>query len=141
LTGATGPTGATGGLGYTIQVDGVLALPGDATTYYFGCMTASTTGGNARCYIPKVATVKAVYGTFVNTGGSAETSTLSFRLNNATDTTITAAATNGSTVTTFSNSGLSISVTAGDYFEIKWVTPTWATNPPSLQLSAIVYLE
>ena len=85
--------------------------------------------------------MKAVYGTFVNTGGSAETSTLSFRLNNATDTTITAAATNGSTVTTFSNSGLSISVTAGDYFEIKWVTPTWATNPPSLQLSAIVYLE
>ena len=55
-----------------------------------------------------------------------------FRLNDTTDTTVSAAVTNTVLVSAFNGTGLSIAVTAGDYFEIKWVTPTWTTNPTSV---------
>jgi hypothetical protein len=148
-TGATGPTGPTGptGTGYSLQAGSSTNLnPADTTTYYYGCfpsIAASTTAASARCYIPKAGTVKAIYGNFWNNGtlGSAETSTINFRVNNATDTVISAGVQNNALVTTFSNSSLSIAVVAGDYFEIKWVTPTWATNPTQVRLAGVIYIE
>jgi hypothetical protein len=146
-TGSTGSTGASGGLGYAIQAGSSANLsPADATTYYYGCfnsIAAGTTAARARCYIPKAGTVTAIYGNFwvATTLGTAETSTISFRLNNTTDTAISAAVVANAAATTFSNTGLSIAVAAGDYFELKWVTPTWVTNPTAVRLSVVVYIE
>lgn len=112
--------------------------PTDATTYYFGQPSRvidQTTAGRRRIYVPMDGIITRATIAITNaagTVGSAETSSLYFRLNNTTDTLLSSAVVNNqaSEVTTYINTtGLSIAVVAGDYFEIKWVTPTWATNP------------
>lgn len=131
--------------GYTLQFAAAATSPSDAQTLYLGAPTAATLGsqGFQRIYIPKTGTVKAIYVNFANTGtlGSNETSTIYFRLNQTTDTTISSSVTNDSADTAFNNTGLSIAVSAGDYFEIKWITPTWGTNPTNVRVSGTVYIE
>lgn len=132
--------------GMAVQVLGptVATNPADATTYYFGMGLVNalvTTANRVRVYIPKAGTVKAAYCVFRQTAGSAETSTISFRLNNTTDTTISSSVKNDLAIEVFSNTGLNIAVVAGDYFEFKWVTPTWVTNPTNLIFSGIIYIE
>lgn len=133
--------------GYTIQMPFATANtnPGDATTYYFGNGTnaalVATATATRRVYIPKEGTIKAVYGFYTQTAGASnENSTLSLRLNNTTDTTITTTIDN-SAPNAFSNTALSIAVVTGDYIEGKWVTPTWATNPTGLGMGMIIYIE
>jgi glycine/serine hydroxymethyltransferase len=64
------------------------------------------------------------------TSGSSANSSLYFRLNNTTDTTL-------STTLDVAGGGhaaytsLTIAVTAGDYFEFKWTTPAWNPNNPT----------
>jgi len=146
-TGPTGPSGADGTSNYVIQAgSGVNLSPADATTYYTGCFNAqapTTTADRTRCYIPKTGTVKVIYGVIwvATTLGSSETSTINFRLNNTTDTAISSSVVANAVTTTFSNTGLSIAVTAGNYFELKWVCPTWATNPTAVRVAAMVYIE
>lgn len=121
-----------------------LASPADATTYYWGAPSRSTTSSSSQTApipIPVTGTLRTVYVRVVNLGtaGSNETSTLSFRLNDTTDTTITSSlATNVSNVG-YSATGLTTAVTAGDYFELKWVSPTWGTNPTNVFLVATLY--
>jgi hypothetical protein len=143
--GATGPAGAAG-LGYVIQAGSAANLsPADARTYYVGCfqsLAPTTTADRTRCYIPKSGQIKAVYGTFWNSGtlSSAQLSTIDIRLNNTTSTTVSASAANNAVMTTFSDSNLSIAVSAGDYFEVTWTTPTWTTNPTNTRMSVMVYI-
>jgi hypothetical protein len=120
--------------------------PADGATYYTGCFNAqapTTTAASARCYVPRAGTVTAIYVNFWNANvlGTAETSTINFRLNNTTDTAISAAVVNNALVTAFNNTGLSIAVAQGDYFEIKWVAPTWATNPTNVRLAVMVNVQ
>ena len=153
-TGAQGPTGNAGpagpagsGLGYALQAGSFANLnPADNTTYYFGCfasIAASTTAARTRCYVPKPGTITSVRVTFWNAGtlSSAQASTLNLRLNNTTDTVVSAAVVNNPVVTTFGDASLSVAVSEGDYFEIKWVTPTWSTNPTNVRMSVVVYIE
>jgi hypothetical protein len=132
-----------GVVGYTLQAAAATTNPTDGGTNYFGSRFAAAMGsaGNQRIYIPKTGTVKAIYLFFQQTAGSNEASTLSFRLNNTTDTTISAAVTHDAGTTSANNTGLSIAVTAGDYFEIKAVWPTWVTNPTGVVSTAVVYIE
>lgn len=122
-------------------------IPADATTYYFGAQgfVATTTANTLyRINIPKKGTVTAVYVNFVAGGtvASSETSTVYLRLNNTTDTTISSAVTNNSSIAVVSNTALSIPVVPGDYFEIKWITPTWVTNPgTAVVLQWTIYIE
>lgn len=133
-------------IGYTFQVGQTQFSPVDATTYYFGMYngnTNSTTEGQNRVYIPKAGTVTAIY-IYINNvgvGGTSETSTFSFRLNATTDTTISSSITTGSVSNAFSNTSMSVAVVAGDFFELKWVTPTWVTNPTNIRVMAIVYIQ
>lgn len=133
------------GLGYTEQFSFGQFNPNDASTYYGGgqVQSSGTTAGVSRIYIPKSGTIKACYLVFDNSGilGSTETSTISIRVNNTTDNTISTTITNDMRPTIFSNTSMSISVTAGDYIEIKWVTPTWSTNPTSVRISGTIYIE
>ena len=119
--------------------------PADATTYYFGAFPSialSTTATASSIYIPRAAVLTgAKVEIFAGGGGGAETSTLSFRLNNTTDTALSAAITVNPGLSIFTASGLSTSLAAGDYFEIKWVTPTWATNPTGVYGMVMLMFE
>jgi hypothetical protein len=132
------------GSGYTLQAEGQGVNAADATTYYIGASfssTYSTTGDTKPIYIPKAGTLTAACVWFRNTGGTAETSTVSFRLNDTTDTIISTSTLNNSANSSVCATGLSTAVVAGDRFEIKWVTPTWATNPTNVRVSAVAYIE
>lgn len=132
--------------GYTLQFHGNGGgfSPADATTYYMGGLFVNnplTTEGVSRIVVPKSGVVRRIDLRIVNTGtaGSAETSTVSFRLNATTDTTITSSfVTNAAG--SFSNAALGITVAAGDFFEIKWVSPTWATNPTTVTIHGVVFV-
>lgn len=132
--------------GYVLQFSSATnAAPVDATTYFIGSLfgfAPTTTAALQPLWIPKAGTIRAVYLTVVNLGtaGTTETSTVSLRLNNSTDTTITAAFVTNA-VGTFSNTALGVAVTAGSFVEIKWLTPTWATNPTNLIMNGVVYVD
>jgi hypothetical protein len=102
-------------------------------TYYGGLYGFSFTNTEAasRVYIPVTGTITAVYLMLSNSGtaGTSETSTVSIRLNNTTDTTVSAAVVSDTGAHNYSNTALAIAVVAGDFIALKWVAPTWATNP------------
>jgi len=134
--------------GYTnsaiITIPTALSIsPTDATIYYHGSLGILDTGDINRVYILRAGTVTRIdiFMLVLGTLGSTETSTMAFRLNNSTDTTISSAVTADAIRSTFNNTALSIAVAAGDYFELKWTTPTWATNPTVLYHMASVYIE
>lgn len=133
-----------GGLGFVLTlVSLVLSALVDAATYYFGGvgLAPTTTADMARVYVPKAGTIKAAFVYWrAGTAGTGEAISVYLRKNNATDTLI---ATIGDTSATkvFQNVALNIAMVAGDYFEIKIVCPTWATNPATVRLGGNVYLE
>lgn len=144
LTNCTGLpiAGVTGYQGYTLNASLVTVLNAlDATTYYFGFAGSTTNVNSRRIYVPKAGTIKSVYGVFVGTAGTNEQSTLSLRLNNTTDITITSTLDLSSLPLGISNTSLNTAVVAGDYFEFKWVTPTWATNPTGILINLQIYIE
>jgi hypothetical protein len=119
--------------------------PTDATTYYFGAPGISFAFNTAAAHaigINRTGIITRVNITIaaVTAYGSAETSTISIRKNNTTDTTITSTFA-VTTTTILTVTGLNCAVTAGDYVEIKWVTPTWATNPVGLYLNVQMFVE
>lgn len=120
--------------------------PADSTTYYFGLPVtgaATTTDNSFSIPIAVTGTVKRIDLFFRVEGilGSNEQFTTSFRLNGTTDTTIATTCKMDAAYQKFSNSSLSISVSANDTFEIKFVTPAWATNPTNTRGGAFVYIE
>lgn len=132
-----------GTLGYAINVQALTSSPTDAQTVYFGTMPKApvTTAATSKVYIPKSGTIKrAEIYCYSGTAGTAESWSLYVRLNNTTDTLIATLATSASE-RVFSNSAMSVAVSAGDYFEIKGVQPTWATNPLTTIYGGYVYIE
>lgn len=131
--------------GYALQFAEPPSLnPADATTYFFGgqpSLAAVTTADVARITIPRAGTVRRIdlSARILGVAGTTETSTISFRLNNTTDTTITATLNMSASVNV--SATVSITVAAGDYFEIKWLTPTWVTNPTTVGFFGVVYVD
>ncbi len=120
---------------YTISAD-----YSDSDTFYMrygGEADTSIEWATAKLYIPIAGTITAAYGAVTITGtlGSAQNVAIYVRKNNTTDTAITAASQWTANPTLFSNAGLSIAVSAGDYVSIKFVTPVWTTNPTNVELS------
>jgi hypothetical protein len=125
--------------------------PADATTYYFGWAytqaAGTSTAANKKFFFPRSGTIiRADINVFNNGGtqGSNETSTMNFRLNDTTDTALTAALTANAAANAtayFNITGLSIAVAAGDFGEMKWVTPTWATNPTNVIILVSLYIS
>ena len=131
---------------YTLQLSHASHNPADGATYYFGGVPSSipgSTDGNFRIYIPKTGTIKAVYGNYriATTNGTTENSTLSVRVNSTTSTTISSTVQFTTTVGSYNNAALSIPVVAGDFIEIVWLCPTWATNPVAVFNNCVVYIE
>lgn len=123
---------------YTLLATTALPMnPADATTYYWGAFygnTAMVTWGGTvfRQHIPRAGTISSAYGFISCAAGTNETSSLYLRLNNTTDYLISSTIDNSSTIYFITNSSLNIPVVAGDYYVMKHVTATWATNPTTL---------
>lgn len=137
--------GGTGGTQYTLQVMAAnIATVVDATTYYVGSLAGlapQTAGGVTRLYIPKTGSIKKAYIMWRSaTAGTNENITCNIRKNNTSDTLVQTVGVAAS-IRTFINNTLNIAVTEGDYIEIKFVCPSWATNPATLAISGIIYIE
>ena len=134
--------GGGSGLGYCLFGNAQAVNPADSTTYFIKSASVITTQNSAtRIYIPTNGTISKCYLLTSCTTGTNESSTLSIRLNDTTDTTVSSAVTFNASPGSFSNTGLSISVSTGDFIEFKLVTPAWATNPTNVRLSVCAYLS
>ncbi len=117
--------------------------PADNTTYYAGFFTSSINANAQPITIPVNGTIKEIHFNIVNpsTLGTAQTSSVFLRLNDTTDTLISSAVTTNQVEKTFINSSLNIAVNIGDTIEIKWITPTWTTNPGALTFNSLIFIE
>lgn len=133
--------------GGDIILAGAALNPADATTYYMGLqiynIAPPTTADTRRFFIRKSCTIVAADVLIAISGspGSSEASTMYVRVNNTTDTTISSAITHDAVYQSFNNTALNISISAGDYIELKWTTPTWVTNPTSVQTTVKLYIR
>lgn len=130
-----------GGILYTV-VFSLNLSPADATTYYFspyhtvGLVTSVT---SHKTWIQRAGLITRIEIQGSCTVGSSETSTISFRLNDTTDTTISSTLAFNATPVHVVNSALSVAVASTDYFNIKWVSPTWVTNPTNVNIIAQIW--
>lgn len=129
--------------GYTLSVQALTSSPVDAQTIYFGNLPKApvTTGGISKVYIPRSGVIKrAEIYCYSGTAGTNQAWSGYVRLNNTTDTLI-ATLSVATSERVFSNSSLNIAVVAGDYFEIKFINPTWATNPLTTIFGGYIYID
>lgn len=130
-------------IGYTLLVQALTSSPADSATVYFGSLPkAPTTSANiSKIRIPKTGTIKRAFiYCYSGTAGTNESWSLYIRLNNSSDTLIKTLAVSASE-RIFDNDALNISVSAGDYIEIKGVQPLWATNPLTTIYGGYLYIE
>lgn len=139
--GIQGPPGASG-LGYAINVLALTSSPADGATVFIGCAPRIPGAvGLHKIPIVKAGTITAaMVAVYSGTAGTNEAWSLYVRLNNTTDHLIATLSVN-TNERIFSNTALSIAVVAGDYFSIKGVQPTWATNPLTTTYGGYVYIE
>jgi hypothetical protein len=129
--------------GYTLSVQALTSSPVDAQTIYFGNLPKApvTTAGISKVYIPRSGVIKrAEIYCYSGTAGTNQAWSGYIRLNNTTDTLI-ATLSVATSERVFSNSSLNIAVVAGDYFEVKFINPTWATNPLTTIFGGYIYID
>jgi hypothetical protein len=107
--------------------------PADSSNYYWGGNSSiSTTPRSAPVYFNRRGVIVACYcSLYSSVPGTGENISLYVRLNDGTDYLINTVGTTNN-LRTFSNLGLNIPIVAGDYVEIKMVTPAWVTNPTGM---------
>jgi hypothetical protein len=134
--------GATGTLGYSLNVTSLTTSPLDSETRYLGSLprVPSTTAALDKVYIPSDGTIE-IAQIFCSCSGASTNEAWSFyvRLNDTTDYLI-ATVSNASQDKVFTNLAMALDVVAGDYFQIKHVTPAWVTNPGGVAISGHVYI-
>jgi len=122
--------------------------PLDATIYYAGDLSATldwgTTAAARRHYV--AATFELIAASIMvrvaGTLGSGESGTLAIRKNNTTDFTISTGVLMNAANVYVQATGLSgASFVSGDYFELKFTAPTWATNPTNVNLIVALYFR
>lgn len=133
---------STGSVKFAPSYTALSINPADSTTYFFQRSSLSTVqGAKTRIYIPATGTITKCYLYFFCVIGSSEHSTFSIRLNDSSDTTVTSVIDLSTATTTYSNTGLSIAVSQGDFIEFKLVTPAWVTNPTQVTASVTAYIS
>lgn len=128
---------------YTLQCGtGANFTAADSTTYFFGGALTTNTSARSGIYIPLAGTIVSV-DVVVFVGAvlaTTETSTISLRLNNTTDTTISSDVQANAQIQRY-QANTSIAVVAGDFIEWKWVTPVWATNPTNVRIYGVAMVR
>ena len=140
IQGIQGPAGTTR---HTINVQALTSSPGDGATVYFGTLpkAPTTTANTSKVYVRSTCTiVRAEIYVYSGTAGTGENWSLYIRKNNSADTLIQTKGV-AANERVFYNDALSISMVAGDYFEIKGVQPTWATNPATTIYGGYVVIQ
>jgi hypothetical protein len=131
--------------GYTLTTMSLASNTTAGSTYYFGSQPRALLGtsANQRIYIPRTGTIKRaeIISYASTTAGTNQQISLSIRLNNTTDT-LVANVSSATALREFINTALSISVTAGDYIEMKVVLATPFTTPPAgITFGGQIYIE
>lgn len=132
-------------LGYALQLATATQDPADSTTYFGGGFPAFAVGTTAVRFnlaVPQTGTItKGTAAVKVEgTLSSAENIAISVRKNDTTDASITSVGRTTARVQTYSNTSMSLAVTAGDALELKIVTPAWVTNPTQVAWAAVLYV-
>jgi hypothetical protein len=133
---------------FTIRMAVGPAAPADNITYYFGeaalsLSTVATLWDNKIAFACKLVGAQIMANNSTGTA-TAETSTLYLRINNTTDVLLSNAVVFTGvppTSTSYTVTGLSQTIAANDELTIKWVTPTWATNPANAQIVVTLFFE
>jgi hypothetical protein len=120
--------------------------PADGLTYYIGSSQSmaaapSTTAARRRVYVGSARRIVGIdLQVFTTVTGSGETVPVSVRVNNTTDYLIGNMTWNpgANSYALVNNQSLDISLAANDYWEIKIVCPTWATNPTGVTMQGAV---
>lgn len=133
-------------MGYTLYRQGNSQVnPLDNTTYYLDNYGGLTTSQSVRTQIivPKTGVVTAVYMRIAVEGvlGTAENVNIYLRKNNAGDTLLANDSKWTGAMVTVAATGLTLSVSAGDYLEFKIVCPAWVTNPTKVVPAGVIYIE
>jgi len=117
--------------------------PADATTYYIGVNVSSpfTTDTSIRLISLKTSTLKKVAITSRQTLGTSENSSFALGVNGTYTTFTSSIKFDGSPNNNTLITGLSINVTEGDVLTLRWITPTWVTNPTSINCNIDLYFE
>lgn len=132
-------------LGYTFLISNASINFVDATTYYYGgsaSVAPATTDNTFRFVYPKSGTIKAVGVShrIVTTLGTNESCQLGVGVNtNYTNFTTSYTLDINTRQTLYS--GLNVSVVAGDYGTIRFIAPTWVTNPTGVLFTFTLYIE
>lgn len=118
--------------------------PADSTTYYLspygGAGLPSTSAGH-RLYVPRTGKIIKAFIAGGCITGTSETSTIYVRLNDTTDTTIVSTLAFNASPIVFSNTSMSVAVTANtDFLNVKWVSPAWVTNPTNVSFSVTLWI-
>ena len=130
---------------YSLQFHSSLTSPADATAYYTGGVFSVGLASAAvivPVWIPKSGIIRGAWVNVANFGTActAETSTIYLRVNDTTDTTIVSTLVTNA-VGSFANTAMSVAVNRGDYVTIKWVAPTWATNPTNVTIGGVIHVD
>lgn len=136
--------GRAAAAGYMLYAACASSTPNDATTYYFGNQFSNvlvTTAQRRKIIVPRSGMITRVDLIIICTTGSNEASTISLRLNDTTDTTISSAVDLSTSPFQVSVTSINIPVVEGGFIEMKWVTPTWATNPTTVSITAQIFVE
>lgn len=118
--------------------------PADSSTYTMATgnvLTLTVDSDASRFYIPQNGTINKVYINFNQVAGSAENATLNILVNGTSTTTVSNTLKFNTNSTVFSTTSLGLSLSAGDYFQFKFVTPAWATNPTTCYFTGTAVLE
>jgi len=131
--------------GYSLQMNCSTTFnPTDNAVYFIGASQSfpNTTDFTLRLICPKSGTIKSVvFASRQSAGASAETSTIALGVNGSYSNISTSILFNGNPLNSQLISGLSRSVTAGDYITIRWTCPAWATNPTNVLVNVTIYIE
>lgn len=129
---------------YALLVQADVSNPADAATTYLGNMprVPISTDGISRIYMSDAGTITAadIFVYAGGTSGSNEAWSFYVRVNSTTDHLIETVSAS-TAARRFDNTSLAISLSAGDYFEIKMVNPTWATNPTNVVIGGNILVK
>ena len=139
------PASHTAGYAFNMGTLGS-ANPVASTTYFLQntqlLVNSSASGaGLQKMYIPIAGTLKSVNGSFhVGVTGSSENATLNIRVNNTTNATVSSTLAFNVAPVNFSNTGMSQSLSVGDYIEVVFITPAWVTPPTGVWIYITIFV-
>lgn len=115
------------------------------STYYMGFGQAfnTTAIASTKFVITRSGNIKTTYALATNEGtlSSSELATLKISINGASGTTIFNNIDFSTINTSYSNTGLNIAVTAGDYIQFELDTPAWTIAPTSVVMSISISIQ